>query len=290
MKIYYSPKCLEYSQFGHPESPQRISAAHDLLEKNGFQFIEPQPCTERDILRVHSRDLLVNIKQGSFYDNDTPVLTQIFRHALLAAGSAIMASESALQGEMTFSLMRPPGHHATRNRVMGFCYFNNIAVAVAKHISENPKGKVAILDIDCHHGNGTEDIFFGDRSVLYVSLHQSPLYPGTGLESHENCINFPLSPGTTTKAYLKMLEKACRLIDDYKPTLMGISAGFDSYREDPLAQLQLDLDTYSEIGRIIAGLEKPTFMIMEGGYSKELPQCVYQFISGLESNPLKSGN
>ena len=283
MKIFFSPECLSYGQPGHPESPERIRSTHEYLKGKGYSFTEPRSCYEDDVLLVHSEEHLMSIKTETFFDGDTPPLPHILQYSLLSAGSAIDAAQTALKGETAFSLMRPPGHHATRNRVMGFCYLNNIAIAAAKLLTENPEARVAILDIDCHHGNGTEDIFLGHQSVLYVSLHQSPLYPGTGLESRDNVINFPLLPGTSGTQYLDTLEKACEQIRDFKPSLLGISAGFDTFHEDPLTQLNLDISTYGKIGKNIAGLNVPTFIVIEGGYSSQLPECVYEFIQGLNT-------
>ena len=282
MKIFFSPECLEYTQPGHPESAERIRSIYDCLKQNHFKFVLPTPCREEDILRVHTEALLTSVKYNTFFDVDTPNLPDIYQYALLSAGSAILACEAAAEGEITFSLMRPPGHHATRNRVMGFCYFNNIAVAVAKYLEKNPEKQVAILDIDCHHGNGTQDIFFRTANVLYVSLHQVPLFPGTGLRSSENAINYPLPVGTSGSDYLNILENACQTIADRDPSLIGISAGFDTYREDPLSQMELETTTFGKMGRMIANLAKPVFMVMEGGYSANVPQCVLEFLQGCE--------
>ena len=144
---------------------------------------------------------------------------------------------SAVAGETAFSLMRPPGHHATRTRVMGFCYFNNIAIASARFLADHPSKRIAIVDIDCHHGNGTEDFALGRDRIFYASLHQSPLYPGTGLESPMNCLNFPLPPFTEETPYLAALETACERIREFNPDILGVSAGFDTYEEDPLTQM-----------------------------------------------------
>ncbi|MBN2028745.1 histone deacetylase [bacterium] len=282
MKLFFSSQCLDYNQPGHPESPERMKSTFEYLKKKGFHFNEPVTCGEEDILRVHSKEHLQGIQMGKLYDYDTPVIPYIIDYARLAAGSAIAVSEHALKGETSFSLMRPPGHHATRQRVMGFCYLNNIAIAIAKFVDNNPNQKAAILDIDCHHGNGSEAIFFGNSSVLYISLHQSPLYPGTGLESRENCINFPLHPNTEESDYLKAMEKACRALIDFNPSLLGISAGFDTYRDDPLTQFGLDILSYTKIGEMIDALKKPTFIVMEGGYSRDLPKCVHALIKGFD--------
>ena len=167
---------------------------------------------------------------------------------------------------------------------MGFCYLNNIAIAAAKYIDQHPKNKVAILDIDCHHGNGTEAILENNESAIYLSLHQSPLYPGTGIQSHDNCHNFPLLPGTDEAKYLEVLHKACEDIKKFSPWLIGISAGFDTYQGDPLTQLNLTVNAYRKIGKVIANLNRPTFIVMEGGYSPDLPNCVLSFIQGLDKN------
>jgi acetoin utilization deacetylase AcuC-like enzyme len=282
MKIFYSPECLRYGASGHPESPDRIRETASFLAENGYAFSAPRPCTETDLLRVHTPEIIEAVRTGEFHDADTPALPGIYEHALTSAGGAIDALGTALEGENGFSLLRPPGHHATPSRPMGFCYFNNIAVAVASHLDNQPEMKAAILDIDCHHGNGTEAIFQGWERVLFVSLHQSPLYPGTGLTSQENIINYPLPPYTGESDYLNVLDVACKQIEKFKPSFLGISAGFDTFQEDPLAQLALELATYEKIGQRISGLKLPVFIVMEGGYSRKLPQCVEAFVRGVE--------
>ena len=280
MKILFSPKCLEYRQPGHPELPERVSKTHDFL-KDRFDFIQPEPCSEKDILLAHSEELLENVKSGNFYDPDTPNLPGMYDYAKLSAGSAITASELALKGEKAFSLMRPPGHHAGRQTLGGFCYFNNIAIAVAKSLKRVKK--VAVIDFDCHHGNGTQDIFLGHPKVLYISLHESPLYPGTGLTSEQNCFNYPLPAGTGEKEYLKTLESALKNVKSFNPDLIGISAGFDTYKKDPLTGLELEKETYRKIGGMIAELKAPSFAVLEGGYSEDMPLCVYEFLKGYKT-------
>jgi acetoin utilization deacetylase AcuC-like enzyme len=285
MKFYYSEKCLSYHAPGHPESPERLRSTVELLRTKGFRFDAPVPCTEEDLLRVHDPLLIQSVRDVTFSDPDTPALPGIFEHALLAAGSAICAMRSAASGETSFSLMRPPGHHATRSRVMGFCYFNSMAVGSARFLADHPEKKLAILDIDCHHGNGTEDIFLGREGILYVSLHQSPLYPGTGIDSAMNCLNFPLPPFTEEVRYLETLKSACGKVREFHPDIIGVSAGFDTYENDPLAQLKLKASTYKKLGASIAGLNRPLFIVMEGGYAENLSSCVFQFIQGIQNNP-----
>jgi acetoin utilization deacetylase AcuC-like enzyme len=279
VKVVFSDKCLEYSQAGHPESPERVRTSHAYL-KDKFEFVLPGEIEEADILLVHSQSLLDSVKTGRFYDADSPNYPEIFAYARLSAGAAVTACEMALEGEAAMSLMRPPGHHVGRNFLGGFCYFNNVAIAVAKALQQ--VGKVAIIDFDCHHGNGTQDIFLGKQNVLYVSLHQSPLYPGTGLISEGNCLNSPLAAGTDEARYMTTFSKAIDEVNKFSPDLIAVSAGFDNYKNDPLAGLRLEKSTYEKIGRAIRKLGKPTFAVLEGGYSLDLPECIYNFLSGLK--------
>lgn len=280
MFVVYSPKCLEYSEVGHPESPMRVGASYQFLKDKNFEFVEPQLAQERDLLTVHTKRLIEEVKNEQILDLDTPNIKGIFNYALLSVGGAIKAMELALTGEKSFSLMRPPGHHAGKDSCGGFCYFNNIAIAAAKALQKVKK--VAILDIDCHHGNGTENIFLGKSKVLYVSLHESPLYPGTGLKSYLNAINFPLPPATTEKEYLEFLNKGLEKIADFKPNILAISAGFDTYKKDPITMFNLEIKSYQKIGKKIAALNLPTFAVLEGGYSSDLPFCLYNFLLGLK--------
>jgi acetoin utilization deacetylase AcuC-like enzyme len=280
MRIFFSDKCLKYFQPGHPESPERVHSTYLFLKEKGYEFIEPSACTDDDILLAHSESLLKEVKGGGFFDLDTPAFPDIYEYARLSAGSAIMAAQACLDSHKAFSLMRPPGHHATRGRLGGFCYFNNIAIACLR--VRGGVSRIAIVDFDCHHGNGTEDIFIGKNGFLYISLHQSPLYPGTGLISKDNCLNYPVAPDTTPEEYLKVFEDAMEEVREFNPDLLAISAGFDSYRLDPLTNLSLEKETYREIGRMLSGVKRPTFAVLEGGYSRDMPECVYQFLSGLE--------
>ncbi|MBM3860292.1 MAG: histone deacetylase family protein [Verrucomicrobia bacterium] len=278
MHLVYSPRCLEYAAPGHPESPDRLRWILAALPKDQHTWLTPEPCAEEDILRVHTAEMLNRVRTGAFYDGDTPSFPNIYELARLSAGAAILASEQAIAGRKAFALVRPPGHHATRDRVMGFCYFNNIAIAVARLTQ-----RTAILDFDCHHGNGTEDIFYRDKRVLYVSLHQFPCYPGTGAFSQANCRNYPLPPGTEPSAYLAALDKSLDEIRAFKPELLALSAGFDSYKGDPITSMGLEIETFGEIGRRIAALKVPAFATLEGGYAPELGKCVAAFVDGWES-------
>ena len=283
VKIIFSPKCLEYFYPGHPESPKRIRDSFEYLKKKKFEFKEPVLAEKEDILLVHSEYLLESVEQGTFFDPDTPNIRGIFYYALLSAGGAITAALSTLEKpkeNIGFSLMRPPGHHATKNHLGGFCYFNNIAIATKKIIKERKVKKVAIVDIDAHHGQGTEDIFLGDKKVFYFSLHQKEIYPGTGLESKENILNIPLVAGITNREYLKHFEGGIKEVEKFNPDLIGVSCGFDTYKKDPLANINLDLSVYKKISKRIKKTNIPIFCVLEGGYSEDLPKCIYSFIKG----------
>ena len=281
MQIYYSPKCLSYAQPGHPEAPSRVRSSYEFLEEKGYSFDEPGLCSEDDILLAHSAGLMDSVKKESFFDFDTPVFKGIYDIARLSVGGAIDAAMHCLDNnEKAFSLMRPPGHHATKDTLGGFCYFNSVAIASLKACEKVQK--VAIVDFDCHHGNGTEDIMSGRKDFLYLSLHQSPLYPGTGLNSKDNCLNYPLPASTTPAAFLSTLQDGLKKVEQFNPDLLAVSAGFDSYRLDPITNLTLELETYREVGRMLASLNKPTFSVLEGGYSRDLPDCIYHYLQGLE--------
>lgn len=289
MYIVFSEKCLEYFEPGHPESPDRVLNAYILLKKEGFKFIEAEPCCEDDLLLVHSREHVERIKSGNFYDPDTPNLPGIYDYARLAVGAAIKSMEISLEGKKAFSLMRPPGHHAGVNgralgaSTLGFCYFNNIAVACRKALKTGKVSRIAILDIDCHHGNGTQEIFFRDPQVLFVSLHRyGGIYPGTGERSLENCLNYPFPHAVSDEEYIRVLSAALGEIEKFDPELIAISAGFDTYKYDPVCGLGLSVSSYTVIGRMIAKLNRRTFAVLEGGYGKDFPQCVLNFLRGLE--------
>ena len=268
MLIVYSPLCLEYDTPGHPESPDRVRRMHDVLKEHGFRFIQAEPAAKEDILLVHAPEHFRKIESKDYFDIETPPID--IKFPLMAAGVTIKASQ-----ELGFALTRPPGHHAGRNSQEGFCYFNNIAVAVRK------LGKrTAILDLDTHHGNGTQEIFIGEQDVVYISLHQSPLYPMTGLRSERNCHNFPLFPETKESEYMKTLAKALEIVEHFKPEVLALSMGFDTFKGDPLAGQQVTEKGYGKIGKMVSALNIPTFIALEGGYSDKTGELCRSFLSG----------
>ncbi|MCM8768411.1 MAG: histone deacetylase [Candidatus Omnitrophica bacterium] len=281
MKIFYSDEFLKYREAGHPEAPERLRAVVEYLKRKGIgQFEEPESCAEDLILLGHSPDLIAMVKSEQFFDPDTPCLPNIYHFAALACGAGVQAMEAALADGVSFSLARPPGHHAGRKTLGGFCYLNNMAVAAlqARQLGK----KVAVLDLDGHHGNGTEEILRGKEGLIYLSLHQVPAYPGTGLYSFENCYNFPLPPGTTGDKYLTALKKALEVIDKFSPEIIGVSLGLDTHEQDPLLALCLKDPDYKKIGLNLAQLNKPVFVIFEGGYHPQtIGHAFYCFWKGL---------
>jgi acetoin utilization deacetylase AcuC-like enzyme len=279
-KVIYSEKCLGYGTW-HIEGPQRVKTASEILKAKGYEFLEPTPASEEDLLTVHDADYLWNLKKGLVEDSDTPAYDKIYEFARLSVGGALLASR--ING---FSLMRPPGHHVGRNGAAlgvytrGFCYLNNIAIAV-KELGK----RTLILDIDGHHGNGTQEIFQGDEKILYVSLHQSPNYPGTGSFTEGNCVNFALPADCGGKRYLETFDKALGMVDLGRFEVIAVSAGFDTHLGD-LASLGLIEKDYWEIGKRVALLKKPVFFVLEGGYMGEkVGLDIDMFLRGYEESP-----
>jgi acetoin utilization deacetylase AcuC-like enzyme len=278
-RIVFSEKCLGYGTW-HIEGPQRVKAAHDVLQAKGYEFEEPTPANDEEILAVHDADYLFNVKKGLVEDSDTPAYQNIYEFARLSVGGALLASK--ING---FSIMRPPGHHVGRNGAAlgvytrGFCYLNNIAIAV-----KESRKRTVILDIDGHHGNGTQEIFQGDEKVAYISLHQSHNYPGTGNFTEENCINFAIPRDIGGKRYIETLDKALSMVNLANFETVAVSAGFDTHLGD-LATLGLVEKDYFEIGRRVSLLKKPTFFILEGGYvGEKVGLDINSFLKGYEEN------
>ncbi|MGD0410941.1 MAG: histone deacetylase [Verrucomicrobiota bacterium] len=284
MKIITDIRCAEYSAAGHPESPRRILATLEALQSRKTlapAWGEPLPVEDATLLRAHSPQHLQRLDLPADLDADTPAYPQIAAHARRAAGGALQALQSARAGEMSFSLMRPPGHHATRDRAMGFCYLNSIATAALEARAAGCR-RVAVFDFDVHHGNGTEEILLDQPGLAFLSVHQFPCYPGTGrADRGANCFNFPVPPGTPRPEYRAILEKALARLKEYRPDLVAVSAGFDAYRQDPLADGTLEAEDFHWLGETLRRMAVPCFSVLEGGYSVELPQLILAYLSGL---------
>jgi acetoin utilization deacetylase AcuC-like enzyme len=292
MIIFHDESCLEYSAAGHPERPARIARSIPLLKERhpDWEWRTPKAASEAALLRAHSHDHVDSIRNATRdFDTDTPAYPKVYDHALRSAGAAIEAARATLRGERAFSLMRPPGHHATRDRAMGFCYFNNIAIAALDALDNSAK-RVAIWDFDAHHGNGTEAIVANKLRIAFASIHQFPGYPGTGTRSFANVTNYPLEPGTPRNHYVEVAKRALEKLVTFKPDLLLVSAGFDAYASDPLVQMTLEAEDFSTFGEWLRHLDIPVATILEGGYSDELPELIDAFLAAWAKNDRKSGS
>jgi acetoin utilization deacetylase AcuC-like enzyme len=285
MKIISDELCTGYSRSGHPERPQRISQTQLKLRTQtelAVTWAEPGPVEESALLRAHAPDHVARLNVPEDFDADTPFHAGIADYARTSAGAALEALRCARAGEMVFSLMRPPGHHATHRTAMGFCYLNNIAIAVLEALATGAK-RVAVFDFDVHHGNGTEDILLNRAGTAFFSIHQSPCYPGTGLGNvGNNCFNFPVPPNTPREQYRATFSTAFEQLKKFKPDLIAVSAGFDAYAHDPLAQEALEAEDFYWLGKSFRDLSLPMFSLLEGGYSRDLPDLILAYLKGLD--------
>jgi acetoin utilization deacetylase AcuC-like enzyme len=285
VRIITDERCTGYSHPGHPERPERIIAAWKKLRSQTelpINWGQPGPCDEAVILRAHTPEHLARLSKLEDFDDDTPAYPNLVDYARASVGSALEALKAARAGEMAFSLMRPPGHHALRNRAMGFCYLNSIAIAALEALATGAR-RVAVFDFDVHHGNGTETMLLGKPDCAFFSIHQFPCYPGSGTRNvGGNCFNYPVPPQTSRGDYGHALASAIEHLRAYKPGLVAVSAGFDAYVRDPLAQGSLEMEDFHWLGKALRNLGVPLFSVLEGGYSAELPDLILAYLKGVE--------
>lgn len=292
--IVYSERFLKHDLEGHPENKNRLIRIMEVLGSRGVfergSLVEPMPASVDDILQVHTKQHLANMQAasntGGDIFGDTYFTKDTYETALFAVGGVLTCINT--EAKRSFALVRPPGHHATQGAAMGFCIFNNIAVGAA-HARKMGYERIAILDFDLHHGNGTQDIFYND-DILYVSLHQWPHYPGTGAleelgegKGEGYTVNIPLPPGVADKSYQLALDwMVFPVLKEFSPDILLISAGYDGHFNDPLGDLRLSSRIYQNIAEQAKKLAKKVVFSLEGGYNlNALPHCVYASFQGL---------
>ncbi len=288
MLILHDPRCADYGAPGHPERPARTveTARHLRATRPGWTWQTPPAAPDDSLRRAHSNEHLRRLELPEDFDGDTAFFPGIAAHARRSAGAALTAADAALEGQSTFSLMRPPGHHATADRAMGFCYLNSIAIAALA--AREKVARVAVWDFDAHHGNGTEAILRDRPGLLFASVHQHPGYPGTGTTSFANCRNFPVAPHTPRASHMETLARSWEEIEAFHPHLVLVSAGFDAYADDPLTEMTLVRDDFATLGRWLRASRLPAAAVLEGGYSPDLPQLVDAFLGAWAGEEAKT--
>jgi acetoin utilization deacetylase AcuC-like enzyme len=289
----YDPIYLEHDMRGHPESQQRLRTILRVLEEQHMLErltpIPAVPVSMERLERCHTRTYIEQVQRvarqgGGHLDADTYVRPASYEAALMAAGGVVEATRTVLDGDVdnAFALVRPPGHHALRGRGMGFCLFNNVAVAARYALTERSLDRVLIVDFDVHHGNGTQDEFYDDPTVMYISTHQYPYYPGTGYWNETgrgdgvgSIVNVPLSGGVGDEGFARILaEIVGPAAWRFQPQLVLVSAGYDAHWDDPLAYMQLSIGGYTAIARMLKELaaelcDGRLVFTLEGGYHLE---------------------
>ena len=297
--LFTHPDCVQHEMgAGHPESPQRLRSILSAIESSGLagqlDLREAPEATREQLERVHEREHVDLIHESApkagyaYLDPDTSMNPRSLSAALRAAGAVVAATDAVVSGGATraFCAVRPPGHHATRARPMGFCIFNNVAIGAAHAIAAHGLDRVAVLDFDVHHGNGTEDAFHDDPRVMLCSTFQHPYYPYSGADSgNEHIVNVPLPAMTDGRGFRAAVERFWMpALESFRPQLVFVSAGFDAHRDDPLAYLKLDDEDYRWVTeRLVEVAERDAggrvVSTLEGGYNTEaLARCVVEHL------------
>ena len=307
--LVYDPTFLKHETGRHPENPNRLKVILSALQNDEplwtkLEHLSPRAVSDEDIMRCHGYRLIEHIRSlcernERFVDLDTTICPESFEVARLAAGATIVAVDQVFNGDAgnAMALVRPPGHHATSDRAMGFCLFNNAAIAARYAQVHYGADRVLIIDLDVHHGNGTQEIFYRDPSVFYFSAHQYPYYPGTGSASERGLdkgegttLNIPLSEGTSASAHREAFVEALKSVEkSFPPDLIIISAGFDSRRGDPLGGLMLEDSDFAEMTKQVMEMADHhasgrVVSVLEGGYNLEtLGETVRTHVYALSS-------
>lgn len=292
MVIFHDPRCIDYGTAVRPEQPARVvrSVAHLRATHPQWAWRVPENAVDEATLRlVHTPAHLRRLAEPGDFDDDTPFFSQIADHARRSVTAAVAAARHAVDaGTPAFSLMRPPGHHATADRAMGFCYLNQIAIAALAAQTWGRAARVAVWDFDAHHGNGTESILQaeaarGNEGLFFASVHQYPGYPGTGTRDLGRQIrNWPVTPNSPRAVHRQALRESFDAVLHFNPDLILVSAGFDAYVRDPLTDMTLERDDFSQLGQWLRESGRPAAAVLEGGYSPDLPLLIDAFLSAWE--------
>jgi acetoin utilization deacetylase AcuC-like enzyme len=283
MLILYDPRCATFGSPALPEKPERVRRAEAYLRPRhpGWTWQKP-PLDVADelLLLAHTPEHLRRLQEPRDFNAETPYYPGIAGHVRQAVAAAVAAAGHALtRGTPVFSLMRPPGHHATANDAMGFCYLNQVAVAALAAQRQLGAQRVAVWDFDAHHGNGTEAILLRKKDTLYASVHQYPGYPGTGTLDLGNCRNWPVPPRSSRTRHRTALQASWDAVVAFRPDLVLVSAGFDAYVGDPLTEMTLEAEDFAALGVMIRESGLPTAAVLEGGYSPDLPALIEAFLT-----------
>jgi acetoin utilization deacetylase AcuC-like enzyme len=282
MLLLHDPRSADYGSPHHPEQPARVIKTAEHLRKSYPTWTwqtELGDVPDGTLLLAHTPAHLARLDDPSDFDADTAYFPDIALHARRSAAAALAAAGHAWsKGEPAFALMRPPGHHATADEAMGFCYLNQIAIAALAARRDLGAGRVALWDFDAHHCNGTEAILHGREGFLVCSVHQSPGYPGTGLRDSGNCLNWPVPPRTPRERHMESLRASLDAVVAFRPDLVLVSAGFDAYVGDPITEMTLEAEDFATLGQWLREIAIPAAAVLEGGYSPALPLLVAAFL------------
>ena len=282
MLLLHDPRCAEYGLYGHPEQPARVTKTAARLRASRTSWAwrtVADGVPDETLLLAHTPAHLARLEEPHDFDPDTPYFPEIAGHARRSVAAALAASAHAHSNrEPAFALMRPPGHHATADRAMGFCYLNQVAIAALAARRDLGAQRVAIWDFDAHHCNGTESILFGREGFLVCSVHQATGYPGTGLHHSDNSCNWALPPQTPRGEHMEALRASLDAVVSFRPDLVLVSAGFDAYARDPITEMSLEIEDFASIGRWLLETKLPAAGVLEGGYSPDLPMLIEAFL------------
>lgn len=287
MLILHDPRCAEYGSSMRPEQPARVirSAAHLKAAHPEWTWRVPSEAvvTDEVLQLAHTPAHVKRLNEARDFDPDTPFLPGIPDHARRSVAAAIEAARHVVTSprhEPVFSLMRPPGHHATATRAMGFCYLNQIAIAALYAQRHLHAERVAVWDFDAHHGNGTEAIFQTQARLFFASVHQYPGYPGTGTRDLGPALrNWPVAPNSPRSEHMAALRASLDAVQAFHPDLILVSAGFDAYARDPITSMTLEKEDFATLGSWLGELGRPAAAILEGGYHEDLPLLIDAFLT-----------